>query len=102
MKVSQFCVIFTLRSGLLTPLGFELVTVLGTFCTESLFRFLLKFGCSRLVFKEDHRESNVSSRPFRVRKMIDQIFFVVIRPGFEPALFFELVRGSKRDPSPWL
>ena len=35
-------------------------------------------------------------------KMIDQIFFIVIRPGFEPALVFELVRGSKKDPSPWL
>ena len=42
LKVSQFCVIVTLRSVLLTPLGFELVTVLWTFYSESLFRSLLR------------------------------------------------------------
>ena len=78
------------------------MTVLLTFYSESLFRSLEEFGCSRFYFKEGHRESNVSSKPFRFRKMIDQIFFVVVRPGFEPALVFELVRGSKRDPSQWL
>ena len=50
LKVSQFCVVFTRRSGLLTPLGFELVTVLRTFYSESLCRSLLEFGCSRFCF----------------------------------------------------
>ena len=102
MKVSQFCVIFTLRSGLLTPLGFELVTVLGTFYSESLFRSLLEFGCSRLVFKEDHRESNVSSKPFVSEKMIDQVFFRCYQAEIRTCSVSELVRGTKRDPSQWL
>ena len=45
--------------------------------------------------KKITENQNVSSRPFCFRKMIDQIFFVVIKPGFEPAPFPSLFVALK-------
>ena len=76
------------------------MTVLWTFYSESLFRSLFKSSVVlAFIFKEDHRESNVSSKPFCFRKMIDQVFFRWYQAGIRTCSLFELVRGSKRDPS---
>ena len=103
MKVNQFCVIFTLRSGLLTPLGFELVTVLWTFYSESLFRSLFKSSVVLVQFLKKITENQMCLHgPFCVRKMIDQVFFRYYQAEIRTCSLFELVRGSKRDPSQWL
>ena len=78
------------------PSGFELVTVLWSFYSENLFRSLFKSSVVlAFIFKEDHRESNVSSKPFVSEKWLIRSFFVIIRPGFEPALFSSLFVAVK-------
>ena len=62
MKVSQVCVIIKLRSKLLNPLGFELVTVLWTFYSEKLVVLFRSSGFLVLILKKI-AEKNASSKP---------------------------------------
>ena len=88
--------LFCLEVKFANPLGFKLVTVLWTFYSESLFRSLFKSSVVlAFIFKEDHRESNVSSKPFVSEKWLIRSFFVIIKPRFEPALFSSLFVAVK-------
>ena len=100
MKVSQFCVIFNPEIRPADPSGFELVTVLWSFYSENLFRSLFKSSVVLVfMFKEGHRESKCVFKAFCFRKMIDQVFFPYRQAEIRTCSVFELVRGSRRDPS---
>ena len=76
------------------------MAVLWTFYSESLFRSLFKSSVVlAFIFKEDHRESKCVFKAFCFRKMIDQVFFRSYQARIRTRSLFELVRGSKRDPS---
>ena len=84
------------------PFGIRTRDSPGDFLFRKSLSLSFRVRLFSFLFLKKITENQMCLQGLSFLKMIDQIFFVVIRPGFEPALFFELVRGSERDPSQWL
>ena len=103
MKVSQFCVYFYPAIRPADPFGIRTRDSPMDFLFRKSFSLSLKSSVVlAFIFKEDHRESNVSSKPYVSEKMIDQVFLRYYQAGIRTCSVSELVRGTKRDLSQWL